>query len=117
MAIEQDSEKEIHIQKVCKRFAKANGKPRSLNTVIRWIVHGVKVRGHDKLIRLEGRRVGGSWYTTEEAIERFSQSLTNIEMSLAQVSNQKPETLRQKRSRERARKIRKQKVKAALGRD
>jgi hypothetical protein len=46
------------------------GKPLNCSTVFRWIVKGV--RG----IRLEAARLGGQWFTSREALQRFAERLT-----------------------------------------
>ena len=47
-----------------------NGRPTHPSTVYRWISHGL--RG----IRLEAIRLGGTTYTSREALQRFADSLT-----------------------------------------
>lgn len=109
-------DKPIHIREVCKQFRQPNGKPRSLNTVIRWIIHGTKVRGSKELIRLEAKRVGGSWYTTEDAIRKFSESLTRLELESSPMAKKQfspsKQTLKAKRNRERNRQLKKQKLRS-----
>jgi hypothetical protein len=46
------------------------GKPVNPATLTRWIIHGVSVAGGGRL-RLEGVKVGHTWVTSAEAIERF----------------------------------------------
>jgi hypothetical protein len=46
------------------------GRPTHPSTVFRWIARGV--RGH----RLEAVRLGGSWFTSREALQRFAQNLS-----------------------------------------
>lgn len=52
-----------------------SGRPLHVSTVYRWILRGV--RG----IRLEAIRIGGTTYTTVEAIQRFSDRLTTPAVS------------------------------------
>jgi hypothetical protein len=47
-----------------------NGRPTHVSTVYRWIATGV--RG----VRLESIRIGGTLYTSREAIQRFADRLT-----------------------------------------
>jgi len=47
-----------------------NGRPTHVSTVFRWIQRGV--RG----VRLEAVRIGGSMYTSREALQRFVDRLT-----------------------------------------
>jgi hypothetical protein len=47
------------------------GRPTNVATVYRWIKKGV--RG----VKLEGIRIGGSLYTSQEALQRFAERLTN----------------------------------------
>ena len=49
---------------------RANGKRLHISAVYRWMLHGV--RGH----RLETATVGGATYTSIEALQRFSDCLT-----------------------------------------
>ena len=51
------------------------GRPTHLSTVYRWISRGV--RGVAGVVKLEGVRIGGSWYTSREALQRFAEALTN----------------------------------------
>ena len=46
------------------------GRPTHPSTIYRWIARGL--RGH----RLEGIRLGGSLYTSREALQRFADALT-----------------------------------------
>lgn len=62
---------------VARRFPQANGKPRSFKTIMRWILHGAKPGHHAGPIKLEAIRVGGSWFTTEDALREFSRALTD----------------------------------------
>ncbi len=50
-------------------------KYRTRTTVLRWITDGCRsVSG--QIVRLEGVRVGRSWYTTRQAVERFTLALS-----------------------------------------
>jgi hypothetical protein len=50
-------------------------KPLSPQTVVRWIVSGIK--NHDgQRLRLEGKRLGGSWFTSRAAILRWMERQT-----------------------------------------
>jgi hypothetical protein len=47
----------------------------SFSTVWRWVLRGV--RGADgEVVRLEAARVGGRWFTSREALARFTDYLT-----------------------------------------
>ena len=50
------------------------GRPTHPSTVYRWISRGA--RGGAGVVRLEGVRIGGSWYTSREALQRFADRLT-----------------------------------------
>jgi hypothetical protein len=52
-----------------------NGKRTHFSTLLRWILQGVKSPSGE-LVRLEGARLGHRWFTTCEAIQRFSDRLT-----------------------------------------
>jgi hypothetical protein len=51
------------------------GKRCHLSTILRWITKGSKAPD-GSVIRLEGRRLGGRWLTSKEALKRFSDLLT-----------------------------------------
>jgi hypothetical protein len=51
------------------------GRPTHPSTVYRWISRGA--RGVAGVVKLEGVRLGGSWYTSREALQRFAEALTN----------------------------------------
>ena len=51
------------------------GPPTHPSTVYRWISRGA--RGAAGVVQLEGVRIGGSWYTSREALQRFAEALTN----------------------------------------
>src|SRR5262245_30944142 len=50
------------------------GRPTHPSTVYRWICRGA--RGVAGVVKLEGVRIGGSWYTSREALQRFADRLT-----------------------------------------
>ena len=53
------------------RFPPArSGRPCHPATVTRWIIKGSR-SGDGRVVRLEGKRVGGRWVTSEKAIGRF----------------------------------------------
>ena len=74
------------------------GRPTHPSTVYRWISRGV--RGVAGVVKLEGVRLGGSWYTSREALQRFAEALTNggtqvpLEATPHQRDEQADETLR-----------------------
>lgn len=71
---------------VARRFPQANGKPRSFKTIMRWILHGAKPNHHGGVpIKLEAIRVGGTWFTTEDALREFSRGLTDGAMPPAKI--------------------------------
>lgn len=63
----------VSLNEICKRAPSGRGVGPShtahRTTVLRWIIHGVKVKG--VLVKLEAERVGGRWVTSLEAYERF----------------------------------------------
>lgn len=71
----------IHINEVARRFPQPSGKPRSTATVIRWHLSGVRSRG--RIVKLGATRVGGAYYTTEEAIQRFIDTLNGPDVQTA----------------------------------
>jgi hypothetical protein len=52
-----------------------NGKRCHLSTILRWITNGAKAPD-GTIVRLEGRRLGGRWLTSREALTRFMERLT-----------------------------------------
>ena len=74
------------------------GRPTHPSTVYRWISRGA--RGVAGVVKLEGVRLGGSWYTSREALQRFAEALTNggtqvpREATSHQRAEQADETLR-----------------------
>jgi hypothetical protein len=55
--------------------AARDGKRTHTSTLLRWIVRGTQ-SPEGKLVRLEAVRFGSRWFTTAEAIRRFSERLT-----------------------------------------
>jgi hypothetical protein len=52
-----------------------SGKRTHLSTVLRWILRGVRLPdGH--VVRLEGIRLGGRWFTSRQALQRFAERQT-----------------------------------------
>lgn len=58
-------------------------RPVSPATVQRWILKGVRLPD-GTMLRLEGRRIGGRWLTSVQAIERF------IEAQTPQIADSEP---------------------------
>jgi uncharacterized protein DUF1580 len=52
-----------------------NGKRTHLSTILRWILTGAKAPDGSR-VRLEAIRLGGRWFTTREALQRFAERLT-----------------------------------------
>jgi len=74
--IELSSESLVPLRSVPKLLPKRpNGKRVHISAVYRWIQRGV--RG----VRLESTRVGGTTYTSEEALQRFSERLSEANRS------------------------------------
>jgi Protein of unknown function (DUF1580) len=53
-----------------------HGKPLNFSTVWRWILKGVLAADGERRVKLEAVRLGGRWVTSREALQRFSESLT-----------------------------------------
>ena len=69
------NEKLIELREVPRLVPPRNSKPITLTCIWRWATKGIK--GPDgRRVRLEGCRIGGRWYTTEESLARFSAALT-----------------------------------------
>lgn len=77
MPIDVANDDLIALDSVAKRFPNAKGKPRSLKSIIRWVLSGVKGIKGGEPVKLDAKRVGGTWYTTEDAIRRFSDATTS----------------------------------------
>jgi hypothetical protein len=80
MPIDVANDDLVGLEVVAKRFRGANGKPKTLKTVIGWVQIGVKGSHSGDSVRLEAKRVGGTWYTTEDAIRQFADATTNQSM-------------------------------------
>lgn len=66
----------IPLEHIRHRFPMASGKKRSLQSILKWVTIGVKGSHRGSVVLLEAQRVGGTWYTTEEAVQRFSDKTT-----------------------------------------
>ncbi len=66
----------IALERLVTIFPNKQGKPRSIKSILRWVIVGVKGAHKREPVRLEAKRVGGSWFTTEDAIRRFSNQTT-----------------------------------------
>jgi hypothetical protein len=51
------------------------GEKTHISTILRWIVRGAKAPDGSR-VRLEAVRLGGRWFTSKEALQRFAESLT-----------------------------------------
>jgi len=52
-----------------------NGRKTHLSTLLRWIFTGAKAPDGTR-VRLEAIRLGGRWFTSREALQRFAERLT-----------------------------------------
>jgi len=85
----------ISLRDVPKRLPpRSNGKRLHISAVYRWLLRGV--RGH----RLESIRIGGTTYTSEEALQRFADRLSQPRTSPS--SNIAVSTLSRQREIDRA---------------
>jgi hypothetical protein len=74
--IDIESERLIGLTEAAKYVPPVRGGKRvHLSTILRWIVSGAKGPGGDR-IKLEAIRLGGSWKTSREALQRFGERLT-----------------------------------------
>src|SRR6478672_11134742 len=64
-----------------------NGRPVHVTTILRWISTGQRAPGGN-IVHLEGIRIGGSWRTSREALQRFAEQLTPRVESDPQPSSQ-----------------------------
>jgi hypothetical protein len=51
------------------------GEKTHISTIIRWIIKGAKAPDGTR-VHLEAIRLGGRWFTTRQAIQRFAERLT-----------------------------------------
>jgi hypothetical protein len=71
----------IAIRDVPRRLPpRPNGKLLHISAVYRWTLRGLKG------VRLETVRIGGTTYTSREALQRFSERLTRVEPALEVVN-------------------------------
>ena len=75
------------------------GKKTHLSTLLRWILSGAKAPD-GTLVRLDAVRLGGRWFTSREALQRFGEALTP-RLDGEQVTTPRSPAVRQ-RSNERA---------------
>lgn len=61
------------------------GKPTHYGTVVRYITRGIPCRNGER-VKLEAARLGGRWYTSAEAIQRFADNLTEASMPSSEAS-------------------------------
>src|SRR5262249_17458663 len=70
------TERPLTLEAAARLFPAApRGRRCHLSTVLRWILTGSRAPDGSR-VKLEGARVGGRWFTTREAIKRFSVALT-----------------------------------------
>jgi hypothetical protein len=55
------------------------GKPVHTTTIARWITHGVRITGGERVM-LRGVRLPGGWRTTQEWIDEFLETLTKASL-------------------------------------
>ncbi len=82
MAIDITKDKLISLKDAAKLFPKAGGGHIHSKTVKNWITHGYQG------IKLEGAQVGSKFYTTTDALRRFSEQLNERRQPDAQGSGQ-----------------------------
>ena len=53
------------------------GIPVSEDTVLNWIRRGIRVKekSRTKVIRLDGKRIGGRWFIPREALDQFLRAI------------------------------------------
>ena len=70
------SEQPIRLEEAARLIGTGRGgRPVHISTVLRWILNG-QPRPDGKHVRLEAVRIGGSWRTSREALQRYAESLT-----------------------------------------
>ena len=74
----------LSFSKLCRKVAgsrdNANAAP---STLFRWVTTGCR-SASGRLVRLEAVRVGAKWMSSEEALARFFQELTDLGQTVAE---------------------------------
>lgn len=70
-----DTKKETLV-KLAKLIFPGDSDP-SLQTRVRWVLHGVVSADGERRIKLEGLKVGASWYSTQEAVDRLIEAVNS----------------------------------------
>lgn len=86
-AKESVGQETLHICEVAKQFPQPNRKPRSLATVMRWILTGVRIKTTGEFIKLAAFRAGSSWYTTQADVDEFVRRQTEASAVVATTGN------------------------------
>ena len=76
--IDVNSETLLTVRQVARRIPGRSGKPINISAIYRWIQRGVDGK------RLEAVRIGGRFYTSVEALERFSEPAGSSEAQPAE---------------------------------
>jgi hypothetical protein len=61
----------VPLSEVAKLIPGRGDKNITVNTLIRWCRHGVRIAGTNSYIRLEGVLMGRRWMTTPDAVAKF----------------------------------------------
>jgi hypothetical protein len=73
--INLSTEKLIPVSEAARIFPSDCGERRHPSTVIRWALNGIIGPNGDR-VKLEHVRIGRGWFTSVEAMHRFSEALT-----------------------------------------
>jgi Protein of unknown function (DUF1580) len=74
------------------------------STILRWILKGAKAPDGSR-VRLEAIRLGGRWFTSREALQRFAEKLTPRFHDAADMPEVRTKTHREKASEQAAIKL------------
>lgn len=62
----------------------------SLQSVMRWIINGVRGCHEGRVVKLEAVRMGRTWYTTDAALQQFAEALTQSNLSAFKSEGKRP---------------------------
>lgn len=83
MPIDILKDKLIPIHDLGGKFPMPSGKPRSVKSILKWVAVGLKCTHRGDFIKLEAKRVGGTWFTTEDAVHDFTEETTRKSLGVS----------------------------------
>jgi hypothetical protein len=101
MPIDVLQDKLMPLQDLRERFPMPSGKPRTLRSILQWVTQGLRCSHRGDFVKLEAKRVGSTWMTTEDAVHKFTEETTR--RSLAAAGGDKRPVRRETAANKRAR--------------